>query len=63
MLNALSGWKTHLVTTLPALTLLALVAVEKFVFDIPGFVIPTDWVPLVLGGLGFGALRSAVDKK
>lgn len=61
--NALTGWKTHLVTTVPALVLAALVLAEKAGIDIPGFVIPADWVALVLGGLGFGALRDAVAKK
>lgn len=60
---ALSGWKTHLVTTVPALVLVGLVLAEKAGVDIPGFVIPTDWVALVLGGLGFGALRSGVAAK
>ena len=63
IVSALAGWKTHLVTTIPALVLAALVVAEKAGFDIPGFAIPTDWVALVLGGLGFGALRDAVAKK
>lgn len=61
--NALSGWKTHVVTTIPAIVLAALVVAEKAGIDIPGFVIPGDWVVLVLGGLGFGAVRDAIAKK
>ena len=60
----LGGWKTHLVTTFPALALLAIVVVEKYVgADIPGFVVPADWIQLVLAGLGFGALRSGIANK
>lgn len=62
-MNILTGWKTHLVTTLPAIGLLLVVLVEKFVVDIPGIEVPTDWVTLVLGGLGFGALRSSIVNK
>lgn len=61
---ALSGWKTHAATTIPALVLAALVVAEKYAgVDIPGFEVPDGWVALVLGGLGFGALRDAVAKK
>jgi len=64
ILSGLAGWKTHLVTTIPALVLAALVVSEKYAgIDIPGFDVPADWVALVLGGLGFGALRDAVAKK
>ena len=64
ILAGLAGWKTHLVTTVPALVLAALVVAEKYAgLDIPGFDVPGDWVALVLGGLGFGALRDAVAKK
>lgn len=59
----LSGWKTHIVTTFPALILLALVVVEKAGVDIQGFDTPADWVALVLAGLGFGSLRSGVATK
>ena len=61
--NILPGWKTHILTTMPALALLGIVIIEKFVFDIPGVSAPADWVTLVLGGLGLGALRSGVAAK
>lgn len=61
--TSLSGWKTHLVTTLPAFILLALVLIEKASIDIPGFEIPAEWIALVLGGLGFGSLRSGLAAK
>lgn len=61
--SGLAGWKTHIFTTIPALVLAGLVIAEKAGLDIPGFVTPADWVALVLGGLGFGALRDAVAKK
>lgn len=62
--SSLAGWKTHAVTTIPAIALAVLVVAEKYAgIDIPGFDVPADWVTLVLAGLGFGALRDAVAKK
>jgi hypothetical protein len=56
---SLDGRKTYLV----ALTLLALVAIEKGLgVDIPGFEAGDDWLLVVLNALGLGALRHGIGR-
>jgi hypothetical protein len=57
--EAIDGYKTYIIVAV----FLALVALEKIGgFDIPGFEVGEDWIGVVLGAFGVGALRSGVKK-
>lgn len=53
----LSGWKTYIVVAV-----MAAIAVCEGVLgiDIPGAEMSNDWMTILLGSLGLGALRASV---
>lgn len=57
ILEKLQGWKIRGLS----IGYVLLILVEKFVFDVPGFVVGDDWLTQILIGLGIYAGRDTLD--